>query len=109
MGKAKVASMVLLVALILGLSISATTEHAETIDELLAPYQAVIDKVNADLGTTIYIPEENKEKVYNSIKGMSLNEVEALLKSHYKNTITGKPAAGQSGATSYIKDTIYGD
>lgn len=43
-----------------------------------------MDKVNAELGSTYYIPEENQEKVLNSIEGKSMEEVELLLTTQYK-------------------------
>lgn len=91
--------------LILGLSIPAYAGKTENIDELLAPYQEIIDKINAELGSTIYIPDENKEKVYESLKGMSPAEVEKLLRNEYKAIVSGEPFQSKTG--NYIKDYAY--
>ncbi len=47
----------------LGLCVSASIQTEKNIDKLLAPYQAVINKLNTELGATFYIPYENKEAV----------------------------------------------
>lgn len=70
------------VAVMLWLCISASAP--KNIDELLVPYQIAIDRVNADLGSTAFIPEDTKEKVYNNIKDKSPDEIEALLRQEYK-------------------------
>lgn len=82
----KNASVILLVSLILGLLSSATATKAATIDELLVPYRAVIDKLNEELGSTMYIPHENKEKIDNNIKNMTPDELGALLRQEYKSS-----------------------
>ncbi|NLU51531.1 MAG: hypothetical protein GXX10_01525 [Clostridiaceae bacterium] len=79
----KRAIMILIIALMLGLCASASTQTVKSIDELLAPYQAVIDKLNAELGATFHIPYENREKVYNNIKHKTPDEFEALLRQEY--------------------------
>ncbi|QIB27201.1 hypothetical protein [Caloranaerobacter azorensis] len=52
----RILSIALTLVLMLGLSIRIYAEKAKNIDELLAPYQEVVDKLNAELGSTIYIP-----------------------------------------------------
>lgn len=79
----KIASIALPILLIAGLSTTAFAAKEATIDDLLAPYQSVIDKVNAELGSAIYIPDKNKEKVYNNIKDMPPDEVERMLREEY--------------------------
>jgi len=60
--------IILVIALMLGLCVCASAQAEKNIDELLAPYQAVLDKLNAEPGADSYIPYENREMVYN-IKG----------------------------------------
>ncbi|HAZ36990.1 MAG TPA: hypothetical protein DEF85_05070 [Clostridiaceae bacterium] len=90
--------------LMLGLCLlPAHAQSEKNIDDLLAPYQAVIDKINSDLGSSIYIPDKNKGMVYNNIKNKTLAEFEATLRDEYeasnKPFITTQPG-------SYIRDTI---
>jgi hypothetical protein len=59
----------------------------DSIDELLAPYQAVIDKLNEELGSDIYIPEKNKMKVYQNIQDMTPKEVEEMLRKEYRESV----------------------
>lgn len=101
----KIASIIISVLLISGLYVSASEAKLENIDELLESYQSAIDKVNAELGSTIYIPEENKEKVYHNIKNMSPSEVEALLRQEYKTFILDTSYKAQSHSNKYIKDS----
>lgn len=99
----RIASAILSVVLIFGLCTTASATKAKTIDELLAPYQAVIDKLNAELGLTMYIPDKNKEKVYNNIKDMSTDEFEAMLRDEYKTTDPSYRI--QSDSSNYTKDS----
>ncbi len=70
------------------------------IDSLLAPYQAVIDAVNQELGSYIHIPPENKKSVYAYYQGMSLDAFEKLIKEEYLATLAGAgPSAGNEKMT----------
>ncbi len=99
----RIVNIILSFVLILGLCIPAYAEETKTIDELLAPYQNAIDKVNGELGSNIYIPDKNKEKFYNNVKHMSPSEVENLLRNEYKDITSGKPFITQSEPNSYTK------
>lgn len=99
--------MFLSLALILGFSIPAHAEEVKTIDELLIPYQVVVDKVNVELGSNIYIPEENREKVYNNIKGKTPDEVYLMLVEEYKASAIIGTSIPQIESTDYIEDSIY--
>ena len=101
--------MFLSLALILGFSIPAHAEEAKTIDELLTPYQVVVDKVNVELGSTIYIPEENREKVYNNIKDKTPDEVYLMLVEEYKASAISGTSIPQIESTDYIEDSVYPD
>lgn len=76
----------LLVACVFMLSfaVPAYANEGETADQRLATLQEVMDKVNAELGSTYYIPKENQEKVINNLGGMSLKQVENYLTEQYK-------------------------
>lgn len=100
----RILSIALTLVLMLGLAIAAYAEKAKNIDELLAPYQEVVDKLNAELGSTIYIPVANKEKVYNNVKDMSPSEVEILLREEYKAYVAGNLSTVQSGSGNYTRD-----
>ena len=86
----KIIGIVLAFVLMLGLCISVFTLKTKTIDELLVPYQVVIDKVNADISSTFFIPDNSKEQVYNNIKDKSPDELEALLRQEYKTFVLGQ-------------------
>ncbi|NLG23983.1 MAG: hypothetical protein GX558_01400 [Clostridiales bacterium] len=47
---------------------------------LLGPYQAVVDLLNAELGTTLMITDGAKYDVYKAYRGMTPNQVEARLR-----------------------------
>lgn len=94
---------VLLLSLVLGFITSPAAANETTLDEKLAPYQAVIDQVNAEYNTTIYIPEENKGKVYGNIKDMSLDQVGQLLRKSLE--VTDETVNDMQADTSYIKDS----
>lgn len=73
--------------MVIGVSVLSAEGKEERLDGLLLPYQNVIDKVNRDLGAPIYIPEKSKEKVYNNIKHLSPDELEALMRKEYLDTL----------------------
>ncbi len=77
----KVLSITLSIILV---CLSTTSVWASSdIDALLAPYLEVIEKVNQEVGSSIYVPEEEKEGVYNYYKDMSLEEFEQTIKNEY--------------------------
>lgn len=107
----RIVTIALSFMLMLGLCIPtyASAEKAKTIDELLAPYRAVIDKLNAELGSTMYIPDKNKERVYNNIKDMSLDEFETMLRNDYKTQSADKSSTTKSESSEsgdYSRDSI---
>ncbi|MNC09302.1 hypothetical protein D3C81_851160 [compost metagenome] len=79
----KISKLFLMCVLMLSFAIPAYANERETSDQRLASLQKVMDKVNAKLGSTYYIPKENQEKVLNSLKDKSLEEIEQLLTAQY--------------------------
>lgn len=72
----------------LGLStVAFATYTSQTIDDLLAPYQKVIDKINEEFQCAVYIPEGQKSTVYDNLKDTSLADFEADLRSQLENTL----------------------
>lgn len=67
-----------------------TAEKTPTIDDLLAPYQAVLNKVNGELGSNIYIPAKSKENVYNKIKNMTPSEFESQMRTEYLDSLKSR-------------------
>lgn len=63
-----------------------TKNEKTEIDQLLAPYQEVIDKVNREVEPDFYIPEAEKENVYNYYKEMTTAEFEQRLWELYEST-----------------------
>ncbi|WP_427338436.1 hypothetical protein [Caloranaerobacter sp. DY30410] len=101
----KIASMILSVLLILGLIVSMFSTKVETIDELLAPYKMAIDRINAELMSSTYILDKNKEKVFNNIKDMSPNEIKKLLHEEYRTpTFLGSSHKTPSDSNNHTKD-----
>jgi len=86
----RIIGLVLGFVLILGLCISVFALRTKTIDELLVPYQVAIDKVNADISSNFFIPDNSKEQAYNNIKDKSPAEFEALLRQEYKTFVLGQ-------------------
>jgi cell shape-determining protein MreC len=81
----KIVSIVLSLMLMLVVCVSASAAQTKpSIDDLLAPYQSVINKVNADLGSSYFILDKSKEQVYNNIKNKTPEEFEAMLRQEYK-------------------------
>lgn len=75
--------LILGLILVFGLG-GSSLQRGREIDKLIAPYEAVMDKVNQELGLAIYIPEENREEVYESIKNMTPEAFESMLYEDYK-------------------------
>lgn len=71
-------------------SVSSATYTPTSIDDLLAPYQAVIDKLNDEYDCSVYIPADQKDTVYNNIKDRSPYEFEADLRNQLINTINSE-------------------
>lgn len=102
----RILSIALTFILMFGLTIPVYAEKAKNIDELLAPYQEVVNKINTELGSTIYIPDVNKEKVYNNVKDMSPAEVETFLRNEYKAYVTGESSTTKPGTGNYTRDNV---
>ena len=56
---------------------SSVLDISESIDELLTPYQDVLDRLNRENGYKVYIPEDKKVSVYEAYKDMTPEEFEA--------------------------------
>ncbi|MCE3202452.1 hypothetical protein [Paenibacillus sonchi] len=80
----KMARFLLLCVLMFSFTFPAYAEKVESSDEQLTSIQDVVDKVNAEIGSNFYIPAGNEEKVLNSFKDVSLEDVAILLKNEYK-------------------------
>ncbi|WMJ86465.1 hypothetical protein [Anaerocolumna sp. MB42-C2] len=94
---------VLSIILAVGLFAPVIVKNEPTIDEKLAPYQVVIDKVNAEYNTSIYIPDENKDKVYDKIKDMTGDEVKEMLIQSLEST--NHTTTDNKTDTDYTKDS----
>lgn len=77
----RILSLLLAAMLCIGSSsaVFAAETDSESIEERLAPYIEVINRVNAERGAQIYIPEGEEERVYEYYKGYSLEEFEESL------------------------------
>lgn len=59
---------------------SSDTETLSNLDQLLEPYQEVIDRLNKENGWRISIPEGSKQQVYDYYKDYSMEEFEQELR-----------------------------
>lgn len=59
---------------------SSDAETLADLDQLLAPYQEVIDRLNKENGWRISIPEDSKQQVYDYYKDYSMEEFEQELR-----------------------------
>ena len=62
---------------------------AEHLDELLKPYQDVIDKLNAEGDYGLYIPDDQKETFYNTYKDLTPEAFEAEVRRQLEEAETG--------------------
>ena len=60
-----------------------THENIQIVKEKLATYQTIIDKINSEYGSSINIPESGIFEVYNNIKDIPLDQLEANLRRDY--------------------------
>ncbi len=76
------------ILLIFGLYTNVYAQTGKSIDEFLIPYQNVVDKLNSELGSTIYITD--KEMVYNNIKDLTPEELEEKLRADWRKAINNE-------------------
>lgn len=102
----KILSVFLSFSLILLLSGPVYAAKAETADELLIPYQKVINQVNIEIGSNYLIPDNTKEEVYDNIKRMSPDEFGKLLKNEYKTYATSLSLNDQSENDNHAEENV---
>lgn len=107
----KKVSILLLVGVFIlcGVGMAASPNEETSIDSLLQPYQEVIDRLNAEFGVNVYIPEDSKEDVYNNLREKSVDEFESELRGEL--TVEESKNDGASNAINqvfyeYAKDYI---
>lgn len=99
----KIVSIALLM-MMPGVSITASAAQTSSIDTSLAPYQSVITKVNADLGSSYFIPPQSKKQVYHNIKNMTPAEFEILLRQENKTNTLDLSYRTKQTSGYYTKD-----
>lgn len=72
---------------LLATPVCASTAANVNLDELLAPYQEVLDKLNKELGTTLAIQNGAEETFYNAYKNYTLEEFENCIKQNYLDAV----------------------
>jgi hypothetical protein len=102
----KLVSVLISAALCFGLCIPSSAAQASNLDDLLAPYQAAIKQVNAETGSSFFIPTGNKQQVYNSIKNKTPAEFASMLEDEYKNYSVNTSTSSQTQTGYKIYDTI---
>lgn len=105
----KLLVMILSLVFILGMSTDVKAEGEQSIEDMLAPYQAAVDKLNDEMGSNIYIPEKNKEKVYENIKDKTPEEVALMLKEEYTDYVADEAIKSQPETDEYITDGIHSE
>lgn len=83
----KYVSIIICAVLIFSSTISiagSTTRGNLDLDQLISPYQEVIDKLNLEYNTNILIPPDGKEEVYGNVKDKTVEEFEKSLRKSYE-------------------------
>jgi len=80
----KVFSIVISLLLFFWVSVSSSATKTKSIDDLLVPYQIAISRVNSDLGSSYFIPNNNKKQVFDNIQSKTPQEFEDMLRQEYK-------------------------
>lgn len=73
----------------------------------LAPYQAVIDKLNIELASQICIPEDGLYEVYNNVKDLSLEQFESNLRRDYEIAKSAEPETYIDLSKDQMADITY--
>ena len=76
-------------------------ESVEDIDELLKPYQAVLDRLNEEYGCGLYIPEDRKISVYIAYKDMTTEEFEAQIRKELEATTNDEHTEQDGNGSSF--------
>jgi len=75
----------------LGISLSLITKvsatEPEKIDESINQYQEIMDKLTDEFGVEFYINPEKQEQFYSSVKDMTPNELEQMLRNQYQEFV----------------------
>lgn len=79
----KLTALLLTVIVVAIAAVGCAKSESADIDALLSPYLEVIEKVNKDIEPDFYIPDDQKENVYNYYKNYTLEEFEAELGNLY--------------------------
>lgn len=78
---------VILTLMLLWMSSFLTMASNNRLDEMeiqMIPYLKVFNQLSEEFGVPHYVPEENKEKFYNSVKSMTPREFAIMLREQYK-------------------------
>lgn len=70
-------------------------EILDDIDELLKPYQEVLDRLNAEYGYQLYIPDDRKYSVYDAYKDLSPEEFEKQILEERNGTTENNEGNGE--------------
>ena len=73
----------LLILSMIGLGTVVTVGYNSNKQPDMSQYEQVIEKLNSELGSSISIPNDKKDEVYNNIKHISLEEFEIYLRNQY--------------------------
>ena len=79
----------------------------ENIDITLSPYRNIINEVNSQIGSTMFIPEYNKERVYNYYKNYSLEEFKESITRDYNLTQEHAQATNTFIPENIVIDKIF--
>ena len=75
----------------MGISLSLITKvsatEPEKIDESINQYQEIMDKLTDEFGVEFYINPEKQEQFYSSVKDMTPNELEQMLRNQYQEFV----------------------
>jgi len=89
-----------LICLMMSVFCSTTASTAKTTDVdivfALIPYEKVLKKLTDEYGVTMYVPEENKEKFYNNVKGLTTRQFEKQMRQQFEEAKQYIPKASNS-------------
>lgn len=78
---------VILTLMLLGMSSFLTMASNNRVNEIeiqMIPYLKVLSQLSEEFGVPHYVPEENKEKFYDSVKNMTPREFAIMMRRQYK-------------------------
>lgn len=65
---------------------TAAIDPSDEIEVQIIPYLKVLEQLSREVGVNHFVPEKNKEKFYESVKGMTTKEFAIMMREQYKSS-----------------------